>query len=178
MRQPGRETGGEPLPKVKMEVSGSCRLYISLGWAPGFRFHVCVFHLLTKASTSSERPEESLHGRQSTQVLTFGLSGQCLLCSVETLPLPHLSGNLSPGSRPRWKIRGSSVCSSWVWVVTPETFCPGQKSMPCSERHREQVSVPEPKPTPHRCPTSPASHTSPISGLWCSLGNEHEWGRV
>lgn len=44
--------------------------------------------------------------------------------------LAHLRGNLSPGSRPRWKIRGSFVCSSCVWVVTPETFCPGQKSMP------------------------------------------------
>lgn len=63
-----------------------------------------------------------MEDRPPDVVLTFGLSGQCLLWSMETLPLPHLSGNLSPGSRPRWKIRGSSVCSSWVWVVTPETF--------------------------------------------------------
>lgn len=48
--------------------------------------------------------------------------------------LAHLRGNLSPGSRPRWKIRGSCVCSSCVWVVTPDTFCPGQKSTPCNER--------------------------------------------
>ena len=45
-------------------------------------------------------------------------------------PLAHLRGYLSPGSRPRWKIRGSFVCSSCVWVVTPDTFCPGQKSTP------------------------------------------------
>lgn len=56
------------------------------------------------------------------------LEGRAPLCPA------HLRGNLSPGSRPRWKIRGSLVCSSCVWVVTPDTFCPGQKSMPWNER--------------------------------------------
>lgn len=106
--------------------------------------HVCVFHLLTEASIPCEtRGVTPWKAEYPDVLLTFDLPGQGLLW--RPCPLPHLSGNLSPGSRPRWKIRGSSVCSSWVWVVTPETFCPGQKSMPCNERHREQVSIPEPE---------------------------------
>lgn len=51
------------------------------------------------------------------------------------VPLPpHLIGYFSPGSFPKWKIRGNFECSSCSCVVTPETFCPGQKSMPCSTR--------------------------------------------
>lgn len=140
-------------------------------------FHDRIFRYLTKAYMPCEsRGVTPWKTEHPGVVLTFGLSGQCLFCSVETLPLPHLSGNLSPGSRPRWKIRGSSVCSSWVWVVTPETFCPGQKSMPCNERHREPVSVPEPEAHAAETPIVQLLSHTPI--LHCSLGSGHESGRV
>lgn len=132
--------------------------------------HDRVFRYLTKAYMPCEsRGVTPWKTELPGVVLTFGLSGQCLFCSVETLPLPHLSGNLSPGSRPRWKIRGSSVCSSWVWVVTPETFCPGQKSMPCNERHRVSERPGARSPCcrdTHSSASLTHAHTALFTGEW------------
>ena len=46
--------------------------------------------------------------------------------------LTYRSGYLSPGSRPRWNIIGCWLWSVWLWVVTPSTFSPGQKLIPCN----------------------------------------------
>lgn len=64
--------------------------------------------------------------------------------------------------------------------MTPETFCPGQKSVPCNEMHREQVSTPQ-QSLCHKRPywsCSSVPHSPPYLVLQCSVRNEQEWDRV
>lgn len=73
------------MPKVKKEVSGS------LGWAPRGSGSMSVLFISSRRRPSPVRPEERLHGRQSTQTWFSPLAGLASVSSALWRPCPFLT---------------------------------------------------------------------------------------
>lgn len=99
---------------------------------PSSFFHAYTHLLLSRKTTF-------LYPRLSQHVIPHSSYNFCPSPGIRMEVKTYLSGYFSPGSRPRWKMIGCSVCSFWSWVVTPGTSWPGQKFIPCERRQTRKI---------------------------------------